>query len=93
MAIGNLEENKFYGYVYDGIWAIALALDLVDRHLAEMHRRHKSGSVRLNAEVKSLRSLDDFDYSKPIWARLIRAALTKTNFAGVTVSILAPMFP
>lgn len=83
-----IEENKFYGYVYDGIWAIALALHRVDYQLKYYNRLAASGKGKLNPEVEGLQSLLDFDYHKPIWVKLIRNALNKTRFSGVTVSII-----
>lgn len=44
------------------------------------------GRAKLNKDIEKLNSLLDFDYHKPIWAKLIRSALNKTNFNGVTVS-------
>lgn len=83
----SIEENKFYGYVYDGIWAIALALNRVDQQLRYYQQLARSGRVQLLPEMESLNSLLDFDYHKPIWVKLIRNALNKTRFDGVTVSI------
>lgn len=82
----NFEENIFYGYVYDGIWAIALALNRVDYQLKFFQELKRLNRVRLSKEIEDLHSLNDFDYSKPIWAKLIRSALSKTRFDGVTVS-------
>lgn len=79
-------ENKFYGYVYDGIWAIALALHRVDYQLKYYNRLVESGQAKLNPEFYGLTSLLDFDYHKPVWVKLIRNALNKTLFDGVTVS-------
>lgn len=70
-----IEPNKFYGYVYDGIWAIALALHSVDQLV-------KSRGLR--------NSLTDFDYHQPVWANMIREALNQTMFLGVTVSLPSP---
>lgn len=82
----SIEENKFYGYVYDGIWAIALALHRVDYQLKYYNKLAASGKGKLNPELEGLQSLLDFDYHKPIWVKLIRNALNKTRFSGVTVS-------
>lgn len=83
----SIDENKFYGYVYDGIWAIALALHQVDYKLKYYNRLAEAGRGKLNPEIKGLTSLLDFDYHKPIWVKLIRSALNRTKFNGVTVSI------
>lgn len=82
----SIDENKFYGYVYDGIWAIALALHQVDYKLKYYNRLAEAGRGKLNPEIKGLKSLLDFDYHKPIWVKLIRSALNRTKFDGVTVS-------
>ncbi|KAG9510364.1 Gamma-aminobutyric acid type B receptor subunit 2, partial [Fragariocoptes setiger] len=68
----NIVPNKFYGYVYDGVWAIALALNSVDYRIKQQ---------------KSSKSLLDFDYRQPSWAHLIRSALNKTKFPGVTGTV------
>ena len=57
----SIEANKFYGYVYDGIWAIALALNRVDSLLKHYNRLQSLGKVKLKPEAASLRSLLDFD--------------------------------
>ena len=82
----SIEENKFHGYVYDGIWAVALALNRVDTLLKYYSQLAKDGLVKLKPELEGTSSLLDFEYYKPIWARLIREALNKTRFDGVTVS-------
>lgn len=82
-----IEENKFYGYVYDGIWAIALALHRVDYQLKYYNKLASMNKAKLNSELEGLTSLLDFDYHKPIWVKLIRNALNKTRFSGVTVSV------
>lgn len=83
----SIEENKFYGYVYDGIWAIALALNRVDTLLRFYSRLARQGQVKLKPELNEISSLLDFKYHKPIWVRLIRDALNATRFEGVTVSV------
>lgn len=81
-----IEENKFHGYVYDGIWAIALALNRVDFLLKHYSGLARAGKVKLKPELDGLSSLLDFEYHKPIWVKLMRDALNKTRFSGVTVS-------
>lgn len=83
----SIDENKFYGYVYDGIWAIALALNRVDSKLKYYSWLAETGKAKLKPELEGLSSLLDFDYHKPIWVKLIREALNKTRFNGVTVSV------
>lgn len=85
----DFKENKFYGYVYDGVWAIALALNRVDEQIRLFRRLEAAGKVgRLKPELAGIKSLKDFHYSKPIWARLIRSALNRTRFDGVTVGVV-----
>lgn len=81
-----IEENKFHGYVYDGIWAIALALDRVDYMLR--HYRRSKYKEQIRPELVGLKSILDFEYHKPIWVDLIKHSLNKTRFNGVTVSIV-----
>lgn len=84
------ENNKFYGYVYDGVWAIALALNQVDYKLKAYQRRlHNASNKRLdnNGEFDNLTSLMDFEYHKPAWVKLIRNALNKIRFNGVTGTV------
>lgn len=65
------EYSRFHGYAYDGIWAIALAIQTVDKKL-RMRNSH--------------RTIEDFHYRDPFWAQLFREALNETDFDGVTVS-------
>ena len=68
------EYSRFHGYTYDGIWAVALAIQHVARHI-----RH----VRENQTVA------DFRYRDPVWEELFLKALRNTSFEGVTVRWLA----
>lgn len=88
----SIEENKFYGYVYDGIWAIALALNRVDTMLKHYNQLEREGKVKLKPDLRGIESLLDFEYHKPIWVKLLRDALNKTRFDGVTVSIVRNLF-
>ncbi|XP_013776602.1 gamma-aminobutyric acid type B receptor subunit 2-like isoform X2 [Limulus polyphemus] len=65
-------NNRFHGYAYDGIWVIALAIQMVKRKLLA------SGSSR---------TLEMFEYSDPFWGTLFREAFNKTSFIGVTGSV------
>jgi len=71
------EYSRFHGYTYDGIWAVALAIQHVARHI-----RH----VRENQTVA------DFRYRDPVWEDLFLKALRNTSFEGVTVRLLAISF-
>lgn len=82
-----IEENKFYGYVYDGIWAIALALNRVDHLLKYYQRLASEKKVIMKPGMENINSLLDFEYHKPVWVKLIRDALNRTQFEGVTVSM------
>ena len=64
------EYSRFHGYTYDGVWAVALAIQHVARHI-----RH----VRENQTVA------DFRYRDPTWEDLFLRALRNTSFEGVTV--------
>ncbi|XP_076353414.1 gamma-aminobutyric acid type B receptor subunit 2-like isoform X2 [Tachypleus tridentatus] len=68
----NGSNNRFHGYAYDGIWVIALAIQMVKRKLLA------SGSPR---------TLEMFEYSDPFWGTLFREAFNKTSFIGVTGSV------
>ncbi|XP_022255170.1 gamma-aminobutyric acid type B receptor subunit 2-like [Limulus polyphemus] len=61
--------SRFHGYAYDGIWAIALAMQKVRQKLMS---------------EGSFRSLEMFEYKDPMWVRLFREAFNKTAFLGVT---------
>ena len=65
------EYSRFHGYAYDGIWAIALAVQTVDKKL-RMRNSHLE--------------IENFQYRDPFWAELFREALNETNFDGVTVN-------
>lgn len=66
-----LEYSRFHGYTYDGIWAVALAIQ---------HVAHKIRYFRRNQTV------NDFKYRDPLWEQLFLDALRNTSFEGVTVS-------
>ncbi|XP_065314258.1 gamma-aminobutyric acid type B receptor subunit 2-like isoform X2 [Gordionus sp. m RMFG-2023] len=61
--------SRFHGYAYDGIWAIALALEYVNAKLK-----------RQNKEITLL----NFNYDSQMWTELFKEALNATNFIGVT---------
>ncbi|XP_074026601.1 gamma-aminobutyric acid type B receptor subunit 2 isoform X2 [Leptinotarsa decemlineata] len=63
------EYSRFHGYTYDGIWAVALAIQNV---------AHKVKYFRRNETV------NDFRYRDPMWERLFLDALHNTSFEGVT---------
>ncbi|KAK9876297.1 hypothetical protein WA026_012595 [Henosepilachna vigintioctopunctata] len=63
------EYSRFHGYTYDGIWAVALAIQNV---------AHKVKYFRRNTTVI------DFRYRDPLWERLFLEALRNTSFEGVT---------
>lgn len=68
-----LEYSRFHGYTYDGIWAVALAIQ---------HVAHKIRYFRRNQTV------NDFRYRDPVWEMLFLEALSNTSFEGVTVSVI-----
>lgn len=69
------EYSRFHGYAYDGIWAIALAIQKVSQKLKAFGR------------TKSFR---DFQHRDPFWGQLFRDSLNETSFTGVTASFILP---
>lgn len=67
------EYSRFHGYSYDGIWAVALAIQHVSRRIRHYRRNQ---------------TVADFKYRDPLWEKLFLEALKNTSFEGVTVSIL-----
>jgi hypothetical protein len=65
------EYSRFHGYTYDGIWAVALAIQHVAHHIRQ-HRKNET--------------VVDFQYRDPLWELLFLNALGNTSFEGVTVS-------
>ncbi|XP_050310486.1 gamma-aminobutyric acid type B receptor subunit 2 isoform X2 [Anthonomus grandis grandis] len=63
------EYSRFHGYTYDGIWAVALAIQNV-AHKIKYYRRNQT--------------VTDFRYRDPLWERLFLDALNNTSFEGVT---------
>ncbi|XP_073977226.1 gamma-aminobutyric acid type B receptor subunit 2 isoform X2 [Rhodnius prolixus] len=63
------EYSRFHGYTYDGVWAVALAIQ---------HVAHKIRHYRKNETVI------DFQYRDPLWEQLFLEALRNTSFEGVT---------
>lgn len=64
------EYSRFHGYTYDGVWAVALAIQ---------HVAHRIRHFRKNETVV------DFQYRDPLWENLFLDALRNTSFEGVTV--------
>lgn len=65
------EYSRFHGYTYDGIWAVALAIQRVASRITH-HRRDQT--------------ISDFRYRDALWEKLFLEALRNTSFEGVTVS-------
>ncbi|XP_076249842.1 gamma-aminobutyric acid type B receptor subunit 2 isoform X2 [Calliopsis andreniformis] len=63
------EYSRFHGYTYDGIWAVALAIQHVARRIRH-HRRNQT--------------ISDFRYRDALWEKLFLEALRNTSFEGVT---------
>ncbi|XP_022258577.1 gamma-aminobutyric acid type B receptor subunit 2-like, partial [Limulus polyphemus] len=63
------QYSRFHGYAYDGIWAIALAIQKVRQKLLSK---------------ESSRSFEMFEYKDPTWVHLFREAFNRTAFIGVT---------
>ncbi|KAK0183463.1 hypothetical protein PV327_001501 [Microctonus hyperodae] len=63
------EYSRFHGYTYDGIWAVALAIQHVARRIRHFRRNQ---------------TVADFKYRDPIWEKLFLEALKNTSFEGVT---------
>ncbi|CAM1321031.1 GABBR2 (predicted) [Pycnogonum litorale] len=64
--------SRFHGYAYDGIWAIALTIRLVQQKLVD-------GNWSVADE-----KLDNFEYRSPFWGGIFSEALQEINFNGVT---------
>ncbi|CAA9994358.1 unnamed protein product [Nesidiocoris tenuis] len=63
------EYSRFHGYTYDGVWAVALAIQ---------HVTHRVRHFRKDQTVV------DFQYRDPLWEQLFVEALKNTSFEGVT---------
>ncbi|XP_014235920.1 uncharacterized protein LOC106658448 isoform X2 [Trichogramma pretiosum] len=63
------EYSRFHGYTYDGIWAVALAVQHVARHIRHFRRNQ---------------TVADFRYRDELWEKLFLEALRNTSFEGVT---------
>lgn len=70
-----MEYSRFHGYTYDGIWAVALAIQNV---------AHKIKYFRRNQTV------NDFRYRDPLWERLFLDALHNTSFEGANFYSFSP---
>ncbi|KAK2577679.1 hypothetical protein KPH14_000937, partial [Odynerus spinipes] len=66
------EYSRFHGYTYDGIWAVALAIQHVARRIRQCRRNE---------------TISDFKYRDTVWEKLFLEALRNTSFIGVTVSL------
>lgn len=63
------EYSRFHGYTYDGIWAVALAIQQVARRIKHYRRNQ---------------TISDFKYRDALWEKLFLEALRNTSFEGVT---------
>nr|KAF7425467.1 hypothetical protein H0235_007905 [Vespula pensylvanica] len=63
------EYSRFHGYTYDGIWAVALAIQHVARRIRHFRRNQ---------------TISDFKYRDSLWEMLFLEALRNTSFKGVT---------
>ncbi|XP_076644578.1 gamma-aminobutyric acid type B receptor subunit 2 [Halictus rubicundus] len=63
------EYSRFHGYTYDGIWAVALAIQHVARRIRHYRRNQ---------------TISDFRYRDSLWEKLFLEALRNTSFEGVT---------
>ncbi|XP_033220123.1 gamma-aminobutyric acid type B receptor subunit 2 isoform X2 [Belonocnema kinseyi] len=63
------EYSRFHGYTYDGIWAVALAIQHVARRIRHFRRNQ---------------TVADFKYRDALWEKLFLEALRNTSFEGVT---------
>ncbi|CAB3232884.1 unnamed protein product [Arctia plantaginis] len=64
-----LEYSRFHGYTYDGIWAMALAIQTV--------------AQRVKSKYKE-KTVQDFKYRDKEWELLFLEALSNVTFEGVT---------
>ncbi|XP_022836401.1 gamma-aminobutyric acid type B receptor subunit 2-like isoform X3 [Spodoptera litura] len=64
-----LEYSRFHGYTYDGIWAMALAIQTV--------------AQRVRSKYKE-KTVQDFKYRDKEWEQLFLDALSNVTFEGVT---------
>ncbi|XP_071450035.1 gamma-aminobutyric acid type B receptor subunit 2 [Hetaerina americana] len=77
------EYSRFHGYTYDGVWAIALAIQHVSRRL--LHRTNPVEVKGPGQAPRRLRSVAaDFRYRDETWEKLFLEALKNTSFEGVT---------
>ncbi|KOC70384.1 Gamma-aminobutyric acid type B receptor subunit 2 [Habropoda laboriosa] len=63
------EYSRFHGYTYDGIWAVALAIQRVANRITHYRRNQ---------------TMSDFRYRDAFWEKLFLEALRNTSFEGVT---------
>ncbi|GBP78974.1 Gamma-aminobutyric acid type B receptor subunit 2, partial [Eumeta japonica] len=63
------EYSRFHGYTYDGIWAMALAIQMV--------------AQKVKLKYKD-RTVQDFKYRDKEWEQLFLDALSNVTFEGVT---------
>lgn len=60
------EYSRFHGYTYDGIWAVAMAIQNVAHNIRALHPL----------------TVNDFRYRDPLWEGLFLDALRNTSFEG-----------
>ncbi|XP_048521722.1 gamma-aminobutyric acid type B receptor subunit 2-like [Dendroctonus ponderosae] len=65
----NGEFSRFHGYTYDGIWAVALAIE------------HVANNIK-SAQSDRYSNVNAFRYRDPVWEKLFLDALRNTSFEG-----------
>lgn len=76
----NLTLLGLSGVAFDGVWAIAVGLDLASQRLSS---DNVSGCEDLPGD---LLPLDQFDYTNMKLGCIIRQSFSEVNFLGLTVS-------
>jgi hypothetical protein len=87
MRAGESQDIAYGGVVYDAIWILALALNKT----LSMVDMGNSSVIRTGCEnaTGSLVPLEEFSYDNEKMGCLIQWNLQRTNFSGVSVSILS----
>ena len=79
----NLTVKALSGVAFDGVWVIAVALDLASQRILY---NNESGCEDLPGDLVPL---EQFDYTNMKLGCIIRQSFGEVNFLGVTVSLIA----
>ena len=78
----NITELEFSGVVFDGVWAIAIGLDIASKKISS---GNDSGCENVPGDLVPL---EQFNYTNTKLGCIFKQSFSEVNFLGITVSIM-----